>query len=54
MIDDTALSTVKTVMLILLLVLFSGVVLWLFRPGGRRDAEQASTIPFRGDGDDGR
>lgn len=54
MIDDTVLSTAKTVMLLLLLVLFLGAVLWLFRPGARRDAEHASAIPFRGDGDDGR
>lgn len=35
--------------LVYLFVVFLGVVLWVLRPGGRKRAEDAASIPFKED-----
>ncbi len=35
--------------LLYLFILFLGIVLFTFRPGSRRKADEISQIPFRGD-----
>ncbi len=37
--------------LVYLFVLFVGIILFTFRPGSKRTAEDVSQIPFREDGD---